>query len=316
MAKKRKKVGVALSGGGSKGIAHIGVLKVLEDYGIPIDFISGTSIGSVIGSLYCAGYTTNQLEELFTGDTREWKNLFDYTFPKHGLIKGKKIEKFLEEELKDIQFKDLKIPLYITSFDIIEKQEIIFNKGSVSKAVRASISIPGMIVPVENNNRVLVDGGVIDPIPTEVLKKAGADIVIAVNVNERKIKKPKFDRAVDKKRKRKIPGIWEIASKSFKVMAYEIYQYDLTKKGIDFVINISLKNKDMMKFSKKANRKAIKEGETAAKKSLDEIKNATKTSPFKKLIDKLSRLDEKMQKEKSKAMPAGKVIEYKKEKEI
>src|SRR6056297_3089720 len=187
---KRKKVGIALSGGGSKGIAHIGVLKILEKYNIPVDFVSGTSIGAVIGALYCSGYTSKKLEILFTEDKKEWKKLFDYTFPKHGLIKGKRIEKFIQEELKDTKFKDLEIPLYITAFDIENKQEIYFNKGSVSKAVRASISIPGMIVPVENNNRILVDGGIVDPIPTEVLKKAGADIIIAINVNERETKKP------------------------------------------------------------------------------------------------------------------------------
>src|SRR6056297_218787 len=229
MTKKRKKVGVALSGGGSKGIAHIGVLKILEKYNIPIDLVSGTSIGSVIGALYCSGYSIKKLETLFTEDKREWKKLFDYTFPKHGLIKGKKIEKFIEEELKDITFKELKKPLYVTAFDIENRQEIYFNKGSVGKAVRASISIPGIIVPVENKKRILVDGGIVDPIPTEVLKKAGAEIIIAINVNERDVKKPKFEKAVNKKGKKKVPGIWKIASKSFKVMAYEVYMYDLTK---------------------------------------------------------------------------------------
>ena len=303
---KRKKVGVALSGGGSKGIAHIGVLKILEKYNIPIDFVAGTSIGAVIGSLYCSGYTSNKLELLFTEDKKEWKKLFDYTFPKHGLIKGKRIEKFIQEELKDTKFKDLEIPLYITAFDIENKQEIYFNKGSVSKAVRASISIPGMIVPVENNNRILVDGGIIDPIPTEVLKKAGADIIIAINVNERKVKKPRFEKAVDKKGKKKVPGIWDIASKSFKVMAYEVYKYDLTKDEIDFIIHVPTQNKEMMKFSKKDNIKAIKDGEKAAKESLEDIKKATETGPFKKLIDSLTKLDEKMEKEKFRTLPTGK----------
>jgi len=303
---KRKKVGIALSGGGSKGIAHIGVLKILEKYNIPIDFVAGTSIGAVIGSLYCSGYTSNKLELLFTEDKKEWKKLFDYTFPKHGLIKGKRIEKFIQEELKDTKFKDLEIPLYITAFDIENKQEIYFNKGSVSKAVRASISIPGMIVPVENNNRILVDGGIIDPIPTEVLKKAGADIIIAINVNERKVKKPRFEKAVDKKGKKKVPGIWDIASKSFKVMAYEVYKYDLTKDEIDFIIHVPTQNKEMMKFSKKDNIKAIKDGEKAAKESLEDIKKATETGPFKKLIDSLTKLDEKMEKEKFRTLPTGK----------
>lgn len=302
---KRKKVGIALSGGGCKGVAHIGVLKVLENHNIPIDFISGTSMGAVIGALYCSGYTSKRLEELFTEEKKDWKKLFDYTFPKHGLIKGNKIEKLLEEELEGVNFKDLEIPLYITAFDFDKKQEIYFNKGSVSKAVRASISIPGMIIPVENKGKVLVDGGIVDPIPTEVLKDAGADIIIAINVNERDVKKPKYEKAVEKKTKKKIPGIWEIASKSFKVMAYEIYKYDLTKEEIDFTIHVPTTNKDMMEFSRKANKQAIKDGEKAAKKSLEEIKEATETGPFKELLERLTKLDETIEKEKFKTLPSG-----------
>lgn len=308
---KRKKVGVALSGGGSKGIAHIGVLKILEKYNIPIDFVAGTSIGSVIGALYCSGYTSKKLENLFTEDKREWKKLFDYTFPKHGLIKGRKIEKFIEKELKGVDFKDLGIPLYITAFDIDKKQEVYFNRGSVSKAVRCSISIPGMIVPVENKGSVLVDGGIIDPIPSEVLKEKGADIIIAINVNERDVKKPRYEKAVEKKTKKKIPGIWDIASKSFKVMAYEVYKYDLTEEEIDFIIHVPTKNKDMLKFSKKANKQAIKDGEKAAKKSLKEIEKATETGPFKELLDSLSKLDETMEKEKFKSLPTGEITKNK-----
>ena len=261
----------------------------------------------MIGALYCSGYTSKKLENLFTEDKREWKKLFDYTFPKHGLIKGKKIEKFIEDELENVEFKDLEIPLYITAFDIDKKQEIYFNKGSVSKAVRCSISIPGMIVPVENKGKVLVDGGIIDPIPSEVLEDAGAEIIIAINVNERDVKKPRYEKAVEKKTKKKIPGIWEIASKSFKVMAYEVYKYDLTKEEIDFTIHVPTKNKNMLKFSKKANTQAIKDGEKAAKKSLEEIQEATESGPFKELLESLTELGKTMEEEKFKTLPTGKI---------
>ncbi|MFW6283061.1 MAG: patatin-like phospholipase family protein [Minisyncoccales bacterium] len=305
---KRKKVGVALSGGGSKGIAHIGVLKILEEYNVPIDFISGTSMGSVIGALYCSGYSLKKIEYLFTEEEKGWKKLLDYTFPKHGLIKGKKIENFIEDELKNIKFKDLEIPLYVTSFDIDDRREIVFNRGSVSKAVRASISIPGMIVPVENKNRILVDGGIVDPIPTEVLKKKGAEIIIAVNVDEKKKKSIKFEKAVEKKGKKKIPGIWDIASKSFKAMSHEIYMYDLTKKGIDFIIHVPTRNKEILSFSKKANKQTIKDGEKAAEKSLEKIQKATKPHPFKDFLESLTMVDEKIKKETSKTLPLGKTL--------
>ena len=188
---EKKKVGLALSGGGARGIAHIGILKTLEKYKVPIDYISGTSIGALIGALYSAEPNAKKLEKEVL--EIEWKKLFDYTIPTKGLIKGKKIEEFLKEKFGDLKFNELKIPLFITAFDIENKQEIIFHKGNVAKAVRASISIPGIFVPTENNGKILVDGGLTDLIPTEILKKEGADIIIAVNLNSIKEKETSLE---------------------------------------------------------------------------------------------------------------------------
>ncbi len=281
---ERKKVGVALGGGGARGMAHIGVLKVLEENKIPIDFISGTSCGALIAALYAAEPNAKKLEKEMSKE--EWNKIFDYTIPRCGIIKGEKIENLLEERLNSVDFKDLKIPLFVTSFDIENKKEIIFHRGNVAKAVRASISIPGLFVPVENNNRILVDGAVTDPIPTEILKKQGADIVIAVNVNKMKLRPPSInEKAVKKKGSRKMPGIIYSMSKSFQITGSEAARADLALDHADLVIGINIENIGLFEFNKSA--EAIKAGEKSARRSLNEIKKLAAPNPFKEFLDEL-----------------------------
>ncbi|MCX6747231.1 MAG: patatin-like phospholipase family protein [Candidatus Pacearchaeota archaeon] len=282
---KAKKIGLALSGGGAKGMAHIGVLKVLEKNKIPIDFISGTSIGAVIAALYSYEPNAKKLEK--EAVSNEWKNLLDYTFPSKGFIKGERIEQFLKERLKGVDFKHLKIPLFITAFDIDKKQEIVFQRGDVAKAVRASISIPGVFVPIENNNRILVDGGVLDPIPTEVLRKK-ADIIIAVNVDSMKLRKPKMnEEATLKKSSKKIPGILKTIFQSLTVIGAEASRVDLYNDIPDLIINVNLGDIDLFDFEKA--KYAIKKGVSATQKSLKEIKALTKKTPFKDFLEEIER---------------------------
>lgn len=246
---RRKKVGLALGGGGARGLAHIGVLKILEKYKIPVDCISGTSMGAVIGALYSAEPDANKLEK--KAFEIDWKNIFDYTIPNYGLIRGGEIEKVLNKKLGNLKFKDLKIPLFVTAFDIENKQEIIFHKGNVVKAVRASIAIPGVFVPVENKGRILVDGGLTDVIPTEILKKEGMDIIIAVNVNSVKEKKPSLkEEAFPASGKKKIPGIIYTINKSLQIMGSKAAKAELKNDKADFVIDINLENLNTLDFSK------------------------------------------------------------------
>lgn len=282
---KEKKIGLALGSGGARGMAHIGVLKVLEDFNIPIDFISGSSMGAVIAALYSAEPNAKKLEK--DSLEIEWKKIFDYTFPRSGLIRGERIEKIIRDKLNNIDFKDLKIPLFITAYDLEERQEVIFTRGNVAKAVRASISIPGIFVPVEINNKILVDGGITDPIPTEVLKQAGADIIIAVNVDCIKEKKPLLNQeAVDKKGSKSLPNIIENTSKSFQILTSEACRADLKGRKADFVININLEKIGTMDFKKGAD--AIKEGEKSARKSLEHIKKLTQNH-FRNFLDELQK---------------------------
>lgn len=280
----RKKVGIALSGGGIRALAHIGVLRALEKYNIPIDFISGTSMGAVIGALYSSEPNAKKLEkEILKENISE---LFDYTISKSGFVKGDKIEKYLKKELGDVSFDDLKIKLFVTSYDIKNNREVIFSKGDIVKAVRASISFPGLFIPVKNKNEILVDGGVIDPLPTEVLKKAGADIIIAVNVNFVKENKTKYgENASIKNTNQEIPSMIQIFLKSEEVMNARAAEANLKDSNVDMIINIPLGDVGILDYNKK--KKAIEAGKRYSQKYLKEIKNLHKHGPFIDFIESI-----------------------------
>ncbi len=182
--KDGKKVGLALGGGGARGFAHIGVLEVLQEAGIPIDMIAGTSAGAVIGAIYAQGKDTTLMKNMFVGlDWKRLASLVDFTLPRSGFIKGRKVRNLLELILGgDVKFSDLKIPLACVATDIGTCEEVVIDQGSVLEAVRASISIPGIFTVVKWKGRYLVDGGLVNPVPVSVLRRAGADFVIAVNV--------------------------------------------------------------------------------------------------------------------------------------
>jgi len=184
-AKKRGlKIGLALGSGSARGLAHVGVIQVLEAYNIPIDIIAGTSIGSVVGSLYAAGASIDQLEEAALS-MKKSKTLFliDLALPHSGLISGKRIEEMLNDlALEDKTFDELKIPFAAVATDVESGAEVILNQGKVIDAVRASIAIPGIFTPVKYQDYYLVDGGIVDPVPVDVVQKMGADIIIAVSL--------------------------------------------------------------------------------------------------------------------------------------
>lgn len=278
-----KKVGLALSSGGSRGLAHIGVLEVLEKNKIPINIIAGTSMGAFISALYAMEPDAKKVEKKAMKFKDE--NLFDYTFPRYGLVKGEKIDKIIKEVIGDVDFEDLKIPLYVTSFDLENNREIIFHRGSVAKAVRASISIPGIFTPTVNKNRVLVDGAVSDPIPTEILKKMGAELIIAVNVNYMKDRKPLINaRAVPKQYKKNIPNIYQNVMKSLHIRECEISEADLLGEKADFVINIDLEKIDGLDFSQY--KKIINKGKYYARRQIKKIQLAS-GHPFKEFMESL-----------------------------
>ncbi|MHC2993972.1 MAG: patatin-like phospholipase family protein [Candidatus Atribacteria bacterium] len=184
---KGLKFGLALGSGSARGMAHIGVIQVLEAYHIPIDMIAGTSIGSVVGSVYATGASVEQMREAALSMKRgKTISLMDPTLPRSGLLSGNRVEEILNEiALKDKNFDDLKIPFATVAIDVKTGAKVILNQGSVIKAVRASISIPGIFTPAKYQDYFLVDGGVVDPVPVDLVQKMGADIIIAVSLTEK-----------------------------------------------------------------------------------------------------------------------------------
>ena len=182
MANKQK-IGYALGGGGARGLAHIGVLKVLEEFNIFPDVIVGTSIGAIIGALYAGGYRALDIERIALGlDWKKTLSLADFSLPAGGFIQGKKITALLKSILGDLTFKQLQCTYACATTDIITGDEIILRDGSLIEAVRASISLPGIFKPVSVKGRYLVDGGLLNEVPAGVCRQLGANYVIGVNV--------------------------------------------------------------------------------------------------------------------------------------
>ena len=179
--KKHKKVriGLALGGGGTRGIAHIGVLKAFEEKGIKFDFISGTSVGSIIGAMWASGKTASEMLEI--AKNIKVKDIRHSKFFLPSKTDG--IEKLLTDNLGDINIEDLPIPFCAVAVDLVTGDEIVFSKGNLSKIVAGSCSVPGVFVPVEYNGMNLAYGGLQNNIPSDVPRHFGCDYVIAVDVN-------------------------------------------------------------------------------------------------------------------------------------
>ena len=291
------KIGLVLGGGGAKGAAEVGVLKVLEKSGIKPDYIVGTSIGSIVGGLYAAGYSAAELETMF--QTQEWLTLltdrssslanepykvvdgvtYIFGFPildrqaiGLGVMKGSSIEHLLDSMVcakgcKD--FASLKIPFHCVAADIRSGKEVILQKGSVAKAMRASMAIPGVFKPVEIDDHTLVDGGMLNNLPVDVCRKMGADIIIAVDLQQNEQKpRPQTD----------ITALTAIADLvglggilNWITNRPDIEKYNLNRKNTDIYIHPSLPDVDVTSFGNKNAARMIQEGAEAAKQLLPEL---------------------------------------------
>ncbi len=285
---KRKKVAVVLSGGGAKGVAHIGALKIIEEVGIPVDYIVGTSMGSIIGGLYAIGYTPAQLDSIVSG--QDWTFLLsdqvahksksiserqkDETyvlsvpFKKEiskeitgGLIKGQNIANMFSKLTigyhDSIDFNKLPIPFACVAQDIVTGEEVHFHSGVLSTAMRASMAIPGVFTPVRLDSMVLVDGGMVNNFPVNVARNMGADVVIGVDVQS------------DLKPASELNSTGTILGQLINLLGLENYKKN--KEDTDTYIKVNVEGYSTASFTSNAVRALVQRGEEAARSQQEEL---------------------------------------------
>lgn len=181
---RNRKVGLALGSGGAKGLAHIAVIEYLENMNIPVDMIAGSSIGAVIGAVYLCGSLERFKKDMLSFTKKELLSFADITLPKSGLLKGDGFVRFIGRYIPaGTKFEDLERPLAVVATDYYAGRQLIFRSGDVLDALRASVSIPGVLVPVRYDDTFLIDGGVTNPLPVDVVRDMGAGLTVAVNLH-------------------------------------------------------------------------------------------------------------------------------------
>lgn len=190
-------LGISFGAGGARGIAHLLMIEALDELGVKPSIISGSSIGAVVGAFYAAGFTAKEMKEILNqlinpksdsvfdfilkSDIVKMFTMFDPQFIKSGFIKGEKFQSFMKTHLKVSKFEELKIPLKVVATDYWKKEEVIFDKGDLLNPIKASYSLPGLFTPIKIKNRVLIDGGAVNPLPYDIIKDK-CDITIAIDV--------------------------------------------------------------------------------------------------------------------------------------
>ena len=180
---KSKNVALALSSGGARGLAHIGAIEELEAHGYHISSIAGCSMGALIGGVYATGKLEEFREWMKTIDRKKMLELTDFSLSLNHLVKGKRIIEAIMEFVPDVAIEDLPIPYCAVATDLKAGKEVVFNKGSLFEAIRASISLPSFYAPVERDDMILIDGGVMNPIPLNRVKRHAGDILAGIDVS-------------------------------------------------------------------------------------------------------------------------------------
>lgn len=283
-AQERKKIAVVLSGGGAKGMAHIGALKVIEEAGIPVDYIVGTSIGSIVGGLYAIGYTPSQLDSMvrkqnwslllsdkaerkrLSLDRREDKEKYIISIPfdpekkqkLDGLVQGENLNTLFSDLTigyhDSIDFNRLPVPFACVATDIVSGREVVFHEGVLSTAIRASMAIPGAFTPVRKDSMVLVDGGLKNNYPADVAKKMGADIVIGISVQNEPQKADRLNKVTDI-----LTQVIDFACKT---------KFESNKEQTDLFIKVNTEGYTVGSFNMEAIDSLILRGEEAARAQL------------------------------------------------
>lgn len=248
-----KGVVLALSSGGARGFAHIGVLKTLDRFHIPIAGIAGSSMGGLVGGLYCAGYTGSMIQEVALAIRRtDW---IDFSLSKMGLLAGKKLESLLMKWTHGCQFEDCSPPLKVVAVDIETGQPVLIETGRLSEGIRATVSIPGIFSPVVRNRHILVDGGVLNRVPVDVARLFGEFPVVAVDVGVELAPK--------------VGSMFDVLFQTFDLMAHQLKRFQPVH--ADLVIEPQLQLTREAHFSKIP--EVIQAGETATEQVISRIRD-------------------------------------------
>ena len=253
-AKPKAVVALALGGGASKGFAHIGIIKVLKENNIPVKVVTGTSAGSIVGSLYASGMSPDRLE--LEAEILGKTDLVDLTLSSSGFIKGEKLQNYINYKVGNRPIQQFPIKFAAVATDFESGKAVAFNRGNVGQAVRASASIPNVFQPAVIGGRRYVDGGLSQPVPVSAAKKQGANFIIAVDISARPVKN------VNK-------SFFSYLDQTFNVMSIPLLQHELGQANVVIKPQV-LDMGSIGGFDQK--QRAIQLGEEAARAALPEIK--------------------------------------------
>ncbi len=253
-AKPKAVVALALGGGASKGFAHIGIIKVLKENNIPVKVVTGTSAGSIVGSLYASGMSPDRLE--LEAEILGKTDLVDLTLSSSGFIKGEKLQNYINYKVGNRSIQQFPIKFAAVATDFESGKAVAFNRGNVGQAVRASASIPNVFQPAVIGGRRYVDGGLSQPVPVSAAKKQGANFIIAVDISARPVKN------VNK-------SFFSYLDQTFNVMSIPLLQHELGQANVVIKPKV-LEMGSIGGFDQK--QRAIQLGEEAARAALPEIK--------------------------------------------
>ena len=253
--KKIPRLGLALGGGAARGFAHIGVLQVLEEEGIKPSLVVGTSAGSVVASFYASGKTGQQLQWL--ADTMDETQFTDWAnpFSGRGILRGEALGKYINSQLNGMKIEDMKMPLGIVATDLRTGEGILFRRGDVTTAVRASSAVPSVFEPVQIAGKDYVDGGLVSPVPVRFARQMGADLVLAVDISSR----PEDAKTTD---------MLKVLLQTFSIMGKSISQLELAQ--ADVVVRPALPDIGSTEFS--ARKKSIEAGRAAMKQAMPQLR--------------------------------------------
>lgn len=260
--KSRKTLGLALGSGGVRGLAHIGIIKSLLKHDIEIDYLAGSSIGSWIGACYSLYGDLAKLEEVTVGKRKE--KFFSFLEPAlgGGVIKGKKLEKMLNDWLGNSNFDDLKLPFKAVATDLVSGQQVVFDKGNLAFAVRASMAVPGFFKPAVMEKMILADGGISNPVPDDVVKSMGADVVLAINLDSQ----GRFDFSPKKL------DLANVTMRTIEVMRQNLAEYSLSKADMVIKPEFNIRASWTGYFINGNGREIVQIGERAMDDQITELK--------------------------------------------